>query len=187
MQPNSTAIVVTEGALDGIAERINDAVFNAQSAACKAVQYAMKAGELLNQAKQSVDHGAWENWLVDNVTLSPRTCRAYMRLAKVYPALPDAERQRVADLPVREAVKAITTSPAGPTTTKAPSSQRVHVADRNEREAIERNMRAAADALRKFSKAGINASRRRDVDHVRQVLTQALESLTVMEVADAEA
>lgn len=45
--------------------------------------------------------------LSDNCSVKPRTARAYMRLAKRWPSLPTEERQRVADLPLREAIRAI--------------------------------------------------------------------------------
>lgn len=175
---NATANEVTEidaHLLDGIAERINDAVFNAESAARSAVQYALEAGELLNQAKQKVGHGEWLNWLGSNIKLAPRTCQAYMRLATKVPLLPAEDAQRVTDLPVREAIHAITTTPTGPRVT---SNKRTRVPDRTARETIERNMRNAADELRRFSKAvGLNATKHKDVERTRQVLNQALAAL----------
>jgi hypothetical protein len=181
MQPNPTAIVVTEDSLDTIADRINDAVFNAESAARSAMQFAIEAGELLNQAKQKVAHGEWLGWLGSNIELAPRTCQAYMRLAAKVRLLPTEEAQRVTDLPVREAIHAITTTPTGPHTS---NSKRVYIPSLTAREAIEKNLRVAASGLRSFSKK-VHAFRRKDIDRVRQILTQALESLSVMEVDDA--
>ena len=181
---NASANEVTEidaHVLDGIAERINDAVFNAESAARSAVQYALEAGELLNQAKRKVGHGEWLGWLGSNIKLAPRTCQAYMRLAAKVPLLPAQDAQRVTDLPVREAVNAITTNPTAP-----PPNHRVHIAASNDRERVSGNLRDASNALRRLSKAvNHNVTRRKDVERARQILTQALESLSVMEVGNA--
>jgi hypothetical protein len=62
--------------------------------------HAIKAGELLTQAKQSLVHGEWEDWVKDNLDFSARTARLYMQLYRL-----DPKRQRVADLPLRDAVR----------------------------------------------------------------------------------
>lgn len=49
-----------------------------------------------------------------NCTVAPRTAQAYMRLVKKLDQLPAPEAQRVADLPLREAMRAIATDPAAP-------------------------------------------------------------------------
>lgn len=181
MQPNSTAIVVTEDSLDAIADRINDAVFNAESAARSAMQYAMEAGELLNQAKQKVGHGEWLGWLGSNIKLAPRTCQAYMRLAAKVRLLPAEDAQRVTDLPVREAIHAITTNPTAP-----PPNHRVSIASSAERHSVTSNLRDAGNVLRKISRVvESNAARHKDIERARQILTEALESLTLMEAPDA--
>lgn len=178
---NSTAIVVIEDSLGAIADRINDAVYNAESAARSAMQYAMEAGELLNQAKQKIGHGEWLGWLGSNIKLAPRTCQAYMRLAAKVQLLPAEDAQRVTDLPVREAINAITTNPIAP-----PPNHRVSIAASTDREKVSGKLREAGNVLRKISKVvESNAARRKDVERARQILTEALESLTVMEVADA--
>lgn len=78
------------------------------AAACQAAQsalsHARRAGELLMQAKAGLEHGAWLPWLAEHCpTLPERTAQAYMRLAGRWPAL-EAKAQRVADLPVRDAL-----------------------------------------------------------------------------------
>ena len=94
--------------------QINAAVGEAEGHANMAVQAALKAGALLNHAKTLVPHGEWERWLTDNCAVAVRTAQAYMRLASKLPALPPAEAQRVADLPLREAIAAISTAPTAP-------------------------------------------------------------------------
>jgi hypothetical protein len=62
-----------------------------------AVRHAIRAGELLTEAKSQVKHGEWLPWLEANFPGSDRSARQYMRLAR--------ESARVADLPtIRDAV-----------------------------------------------------------------------------------
>lgn len=167
--------------LGGIAERINDAVSNAESAARSAVQYALEAGDLLNQAKKKVGRGEWLSWLGSNIKLAPRTCQAYMRLATKVPLLPAEDAQRVADLPVREAINAITTNPTAP-----PPNRRVSIAATTDRQRVSGKLREAGIVLHRFSKVvGFNGAKRKDVERARQVLNQALEALNEMESDDA--
>lgn len=98
----------------------------------KAVEYAFEIGQLLNEAKPQLKHGEWEAWLTEHCHLAQRTARAYMKLAKAYPALSEAERQRVADLPVREALKAISTDPT-PLPPKESPARRVNSVEERER------------------------------------------------------
>jgi hypothetical protein len=93
--------------LDQLATQIEAKHRAAQEAARSAVEHACRAGELLIEAKAAVTHGKWGRWIEANVTIAPRTVRAYMQLAKRLPELSDADRQRVADLPVRYAVKEV--------------------------------------------------------------------------------
>jgi hypothetical protein len=86
--------------LDQIAGRIRQEHAAAGVSAKKALEHALAAGELLIEAKGQVKHGQWLPWLSANCELSERTAQAYMRLAKMKSAT-------VADLPLREALKAI--------------------------------------------------------------------------------
>ncbi len=90
--------------LDDLVTQINDAHAEVERAFRIGIDHALRAGELLLQAKKQVLHGKWETWLKGNVSCTPRTARSYMQIA----ALDDEKRQRVADLPLREALKAIT-------------------------------------------------------------------------------
>lgn len=107
-------INVIDDALPGLANKINEATTAAESHARSAMQYALTAGELLVQAKSLVPHGEWQQWVEANCTIAPRTASAYMRLSARLPELPEAERQRVADLPLRDAIRAIGTSAKAP-------------------------------------------------------------------------
>lgn len=116
-------------------------------------RFAIEAGQLLIEAKSLVQHGQWEQWLTDNCQVAPRTAQAYMRLAKHIPELPDAKAQRVADLPLREAIKAITTDPTAP-----PRRPRVEgIWDRGERERTAKIFDTGATALREATRAISNA------------------------------
>ena len=129
-----------------LAERISIRVRMAENHAKKALEYALEIGELLNEAKPLVKHGDWDKWLTEHCNLAARTARAYMKLAKDFPSLPEPERQRVATLPVREAVKAIATDPAPPTTEKvlpAAAPRR-----REERERVSAKFSSTAKSIR---------------------------------------
>lgn len=97
-----------------LGERIQNQVLMLESQLKGATRYALEIGTLLTEAKSQVQHGEWDAWLSEHCNLAPRTARAYMRLAKEFPAMAAAKRQRVANLPVREALKAITTDPTPP-------------------------------------------------------------------------
>lgn|GEM_PF-1857670 len=100
--------------LPDLAAKINATVKAADENANAACEQAMQAGELLRQAKTLVAHGDWITWLTENCEVKPRTAQVYMRLSSVVPTLQDSNAQRVAHLPVREAIRAITTSPQAP-------------------------------------------------------------------------
>ena len=136
--------------LPSLAKQINEAVTDAENHARSAMEVALTAGALLTEAKKQVPHGEWENWLTEHCNLAGRTARAYMKLAKDFPSLPEPERQRVATLPVREAVKAIATDPAPPVTEKilpAFAPRR-----REERERVSEKFSATAKSIRDVAK-----------------------------------
>jgi len=96
--------------LKDISTEINTA-HNKVVEACRAsVGHAMKAGELLIQAKSMVAHGEWQNWLEDNCTVSERTAQVYMKLSRDFPKLDESKAQHVADLPLRDAMNAVSSA-----------------------------------------------------------------------------
>lgn len=112
---STTALTIIETGdyrLSGISQQINAAVHAAEDHAGHAVAAARNAGLLLLEAKSLVPHGQWESWIAANCTVAPRTAQAYMRLATKFTTLPAETATAVADLPLREAMKAITTAPA---------------------------------------------------------------------------
>lgn len=93
--------------LNGLANGIREKHQAALDAAANAVSLAREAGELLIQAKAQVAHGHWAQWLKANVPFSERTAQGYMRLVRELPKLDDEKAQRVAVMPLRQALKAI--------------------------------------------------------------------------------
>lgn len=90
-----------------LATEINQCHLACKSAARSMVEHALRAGEYLIQAKEQCAHGEWQDWLEANCHFAARTARAYMQLAAKYPALDEAKRQRVANMPLREAMRLI--------------------------------------------------------------------------------
>ena len=89
-------------ALDDLSKRINAEHEACQTAMRSAVDHAMRAGELLIEAKAGLAHGQWLPWLEGSCGVSERTAQAYMRLARELPKLEPEDAQRVADLPLRQ-------------------------------------------------------------------------------------
>jgi hypothetical protein len=90
-----------------LAARIQAAHEAAQSAMRSAVIHAVEAGRLLMEAKKLVRHGNWTGWLKQNCEFSERTAQGYIRLARELSKLAEPKAQRVADLSLREALKAV--------------------------------------------------------------------------------
>lgn len=111
---NQEIIVGGDAELQSLATRIRENVNLANEEARHAVDAALEVGRLLTEAKGKVSRGEWETWITDNTKLAVRTAQAYMRLSRKLSELPDDEAQRVALLPVRQAMQAITTSPSAP-------------------------------------------------------------------------
>ena len=91
--------------LENLATEINAAHALVEGYIRAATPHAVRAGELLEKAKASIPHGEWGPWLEKNCTFSERTAQTYMRLARELPKLDPAKAQRVADLPLREAMR----------------------------------------------------------------------------------
>lgn len=159
--------------LDDLASKINNASSAAEANARSAMEHALVAGRLLTEAKGLLVHGDWLPWSHGHCTLAPRTAQAYMRLARKIELLPPLDAQRVADLPVREAVRAISTEPEAP-----PRATALRVTSRTDAERAASTFKRTADALRKATSlvrlGRINA---RNVEQMRQRLEQALQEL----------
>jgi hypothetical protein len=73
--------------------RHHDAV---HAAARTAIEHALAAGRLLAEVKETLPHGAFEDWLAANCTFSSRTARRYMQLHAHRDALPAGAGVKVA-------------------------------------------------------------------------------------------
>lgn len=89
--------------LASLAEQINQAHAECESAIHRALDRAILCGESLIAAKAAVAHGQWLPWLATNCPKVPeRTAQAYMRIARNAPKLKSAT---VAHLGVGDALK----------------------------------------------------------------------------------
>ncbi len=168
--------------LSKLANDINAEAANAETCARNALLSALDVGRMLNDAKVLVEHGEWANWLTANVTLAARTASAYMRLAKEYPLLSDADRQRVTDLPVREAIHAIAMNPTAPTH----HFNRPQYITRTDIERHVKALRLTSFELKKLTRAVDNGVfRPRDIERARKALEAALSTLNQIASTDA--
>lgn len=68
--------------LPELAERVREEHIAAEQDACSAIAHAIRAGELLIEAKAKVKRVGWLAWLDANVAFTPQTANGYMRLAR---------------------------------------------------------------------------------------------------------
>jgi len=89
------------------AARINAEITAAEDACRASVAHAIAAGRLLVEAKKKLGHGRFGGWVAANIDAADRTVRLFMQIAKGWETLSAEKRQHVADLPLREALRAI--------------------------------------------------------------------------------
>jgi hypothetical protein len=94
--------------LENLAEEINEEHRLCEEALKSGLAHALKAGELLVEAKGHTKHGEWGRWLAENFEGSVRTAQAYMRVANNRGEL--EKRNGVAHLSFRNAMKELATS-----------------------------------------------------------------------------
>jgi hypothetical protein len=169
-----------------LAKRIREAHSKAAEHARSAVTYAAEAGACLMRAKECSHHGQFEAWVAKYCGFSARTARAYMQIATRMQALPDADRQRVAELPLREALKAIAAPPVDPNATpKPPAPKWVRMRSKTDMERFNAELGDAAAKLRTVARnVGGNALQRKDYERARKALTHALELLDQLAAAE---
>ena len=172
-------------ALPSLADDIRVAVMEAESHARGAMTSALHAGELLVQAKGYLQHGQWETWLAANCPLSFRTAQAYMRLFKRIELLPEEEAQRVADLPIREAINAISTKPgaAKPATARRERLADISISECKDRDRIVAAIRLSTNRLNKAAKTiqNLTVIKGKDVAEVKRRLLEALAQIEELE------
>jgi DNA adenine methylase len=103
----SAVVPISDGSLARLVQAIEDEHQAALGAARSAINHAIRCGELLIQAKADLSHGAWAAWVDAHCTFSHRTATGYMRLARELPLLDNQDRQRVANLSLREALSTL--------------------------------------------------------------------------------
>lgn len=162
-----------------LADQIKANVRAAVDHARNATERAIAAGEMLNKAKSMVPHGGWNEWLTLHCVLAPRTASSYMRLAKQFAELPDSNRQRVADLPVRKAVQAICAEAAPPARQREAQMPRA----KDDRERVIKKFDKAAKSIREASRT-IFSIKPEKVAVLRNQITAVLEELDRMQRSD---
>jgi predicted transcriptional regulator len=83
-------MVEVEKSLGKLAEEINAEHRACEAALRSGLRHAVRAGELLTEAKEQVKHGEWGTWLSANFGGSERTAQAYMRVWREMPKLEGA-------------------------------------------------------------------------------------------------
>jgi Protein of unknown function (DUF3102) len=91
--------------LPELVTRLNNEHRQVKECVIKGAQHAVKAGELLWQAKRKAGHGQWLEWIAENCEFSERTAQLYMKLADDLPQM--ANPQCIADLSLSGAIKMI--------------------------------------------------------------------------------
>jgi len=106
----SLSVLTVLSPLDVLAEQIN----REHQAVCDAVSssfaHAVRAGELLLEAKANVPHGAWLPWLADHFDGSDRTAQVYMKVAQRRDEIVAQNRSESAVLTLDAALKSISSS-----------------------------------------------------------------------------
>jgi hypothetical protein len=133
MEARRAEPAVGEVSLAALAAVANENHAAAEQACRQSVRHAIAAGLALISAKKLVGHGNWLTWVESHLTFAPRTASLYMRLA----AMPEANRQRVADLSLREAARAVADRGPAPVLAAGPGANsrlirdaaRLYVAD----------------------------------------------------------
>lgn len=90
--------------LEDLAAEINAEHRACEAAVASAVEHAIRAGEMLMEAKEQAGHGGWLPWLQDHFEGSADTAQVYIRLARNREFLLDAKTERARFSSIRGAV-----------------------------------------------------------------------------------
>ena len=99
------------GELISLADQINNEHRMGELAARDAIEHAIKAGELLIQAKAQVKHGEWLPWVRKTLTVTPRQAQKYIRVANHKEKL--ANTSESSHLSINEALAVLATPATG--------------------------------------------------------------------------
>jgi hypothetical protein len=170
------ADLATTGAhdLDQLAHEINRQQQLADDHFRTSIDHALRVGQLLLDAKARVPHGEWLTWLAANTSVSDRTARGYMQLAR---------QRQIGDrspLGLRDTLRAIA-EPRAPGPAPEPPAATTDLGarlrdagldrqardrlrdDRPERSQAERESWQAFDSAREALEREARAARRRDL------------------------
>lgn len=93
MQP-----IPVKNALDDLAAAIRREHLSAQQALKMSLTHAIRAGELLAEAKRQLGHGRWLPWLATKAKIPPRTAQIYLKLFRAYGDDPKCAARRFSSL-----------------------------------------------------------------------------------------
>jgi hypothetical protein len=93
--------------LADLADRINVEHAAAVGALVSWLDHAIKAGKLLTEAKDSLQHGQWIDWVNDHCTVSIRMAQIYMQLVKYEPLLTSAKANCISYMSIDDAIRLV--------------------------------------------------------------------------------
>ena len=144
----------TAPSLDDLAQRIKTEHQEIMGAKRNIVERAMKAGDLLIQAKAKAGHGNWLNWLKANcVGISERTANVYMKLAEGRAKIEEKLKSAAtADLTINEALRSLAEEAPNTTDTNSTGDTNATAATVNTSDgAVAGNVNASATICRKHA------------------------------------
>src|SRR5437870_1905656 len=89
--------------LTDLAHRINRAHRDCERALKSGLQHALEAGRLLLEARATVNHGQWLQWVREHCDFPARLVQKYMQVARGFRQLDRANTPHVAHLTFRSA------------------------------------------------------------------------------------
>jgi hypothetical protein len=127
-----------------LAAAINDEHRRCGEALLTALDHAMRAGDLLIQAKAEIGHGNWQAWIEENFEGSLRSAQDYMRLAKNRETIEAEKARSSAPLGIDRALRAIA----------APNQKKLPEASEADESIDEKSLTADQEIVRDGEKPG---------------------------------
>ena len=90
---------------DDLVARINAAHEDVKNSVRSGIGLMIKVGDLLLQAKATVGHGSFLDWVGEHCTCTPRTAQLYMKLAKDKDKLLGSNTKGISHLTLTDAMK----------------------------------------------------------------------------------
>jgi hypothetical protein len=92
-------------ASNDLASRINAEHSEVRNSLRRGAEHAIKAGQLLLQAKATVGHGNWMEWIATNCQFTHRTAQLYMKVADNRELLEKSNPKCISNLSLTEAIE----------------------------------------------------------------------------------